>query len=401
MVANRGEYPKESLIPTHHVLVNHRMYASGFLRPVFRANAWLDQHAFGITTLILVLYFVGAHLDSIFRQPKGRLSWDVMLFSGSVACMIGLYYVRQIDDRMMNTIHRLIRRGAFYRCDRGESTRNESDTASAGDDRNYHVLSSHLRKRADTASCRIGLLVSVAMYTAFLPYNQVVGLLNPLVVMEVAVAYVAGRFLGRMAAYGRLGKHLRECDFDVKVQPGHPDETAGLKPVGDFYFYQAKILAIPAAYLGIWLIILTLYSTPYGYWQIPYLFLLFVSLILANVGFVVPLASFHKSMKKQKAIQLDVADQLSRLILKDKALLRDPDLGAERETIENRLAATVQQYRDIERMPTFPLDVSVRRKYGFGNLILTLPIASFVANSKDPLNAIGGWLQNVVQLIAS
>jgi hypothetical protein len=66
-----------------------------------------------------------------------------------------------------------------------------------------------------------------------------------LVVLESVGAYVAGYHLGRMAGFGRLGPFLRARDCMPKVRPGHLDGMGGLKPVGDFYFFQAMVVAIP------------------------------------------------------------------------------------------------------------------------------------------------------------
>jgi hypothetical protein len=41
-----------------------------------------------------------------------------------------------------------------------------------------------------------------------------------------------------MASYGRLGHWLKKQEILVQVKPGYPDGVVGLKPVGDFYFFQ-------------------------------------------------------------------------------------------------------------------------------------------------------------------
>jgi hypothetical protein len=60
-----------------------------------------------------------------------------------------------------------------------------------------------------------------------------------LCLFETAWAYVAGKRIGLLVAYGRLGSYLRASNTPLRVFPGHIDGAAGLKPVGAFCSHQA------------------------------------------------------------------------------------------------------------------------------------------------------------------
>jgi hypothetical protein len=367
-----------------------------------RAGEWLRDHVFGIATAALVLYCAAVHLEMMLGRLHGEQVplWDPMLLSGALTYVLALFYGLQIDDKMRRTIVRLVRRGALS----AQESKTGGDTVRPNGDGTVpleNAVWQRLREKAGWASLWCGFVVAAVMLLAFLPYMRARGPGGlPLVVLEVCLGYIAGRFLGRMLAYGRFGNCLAETGVQVRAQPGHPDEAAGLQPLGQFYFFQATVVAIPAVFVGSWLVILTFWDTDYGGWRIPYLFLLAVSLLFFNCAFLVPLAFFHKVMQDQKRDYSDDADEISRRITSNKARLATVMPDPERSALEKQLAVDTQRYQEIETMPTWPFDVRIRRKYSLGNILLALPIASFFATQEDPLKEIGVGIESVVRFLA-
>jgi hypothetical protein len=73
-----------------------------------------------------------------------------------------------------------------------------------------------------------------------------------------------------MASYGQLGWHLNSEPVEVLVQPSHVDGVAGMKPLGEFYFYQAMVVGIPAVFLAVWWFLFPIWPRDYSHWEDSY-----------------------------------------------------------------------------------------------------------------------------------
>ncbi len=170
-----------------------------------------------------------------------------------------------------------------------------------------------------------------------------------LVTFEILGAYAAGYQLGRMASYGLLSQDLRRRSCQLRIIPGHPDGAAGLKPIGDFYFFQAMLASLPAIFLAGWSIAFALWGV-HTSWRGPYLALLPVAIGGELLTFILPLWWFHQEMTKQRLSHLREADRLSIDINRLQAKLLD---SSEDQAVQlkDRLTEATQRYWDIERIP--------------------------------------------------
>lgn len=194
-----------------------------------------------------------------------------------------------------------------------------------------------------------------------------------LVLVETFAAYIVGRHIAHVTLYGKLGDILSKRGLALHVQPGHLDGAAGLKPVGELYLFQAMLLAIPAAYLAIWWLLIPAFER-YREWRDPYMGLLLLVLALEILAFLLPMWSFHREMQRQKRIYLERADKLSFEVQVLQDQLARADKSEDRDRIKEDLAAKTQRYWDIEHMPTWPVDASVRNRFTISNAVLFLPI---------------------------
>src|SRR5262249_20889856 len=102
------------------------------------------------------------------------------------------------------------------------------------------------------------VLLALATLIAIAGQYAAVGIL--LVPVLAVAGAVAGHHLGRFACYGlRLMTQFHRAGIALRVRPGHIDGCAGLKPVGDFYFYQAMVTALPALFIAVWLFVIPLW----------------------------------------------------------------------------------------------------------------------------------------------
>jgi hypothetical protein len=162
----------------------------------------------------------------------------------------------------------------------------------------------------------------------------------------------------------------------------HVDGAGGLKPLGDYYLYQALLLALPAAFLLVWSIILIspTWDARYSGWREWYLGLLGVAICLEIAAFILPLYTVHMSMYQQKRAALADADRrLLRRITTLQSELEQQLTSTARAERREQLEDLTASYSRIERMPTWPVDPSVRRRITLGNLALILPLITQIA----------------------
>ena len=154
-----------------------------------------------------------------------------------------------------------------------------------------------------------------------------------------------------------------------------------VKPIGDLYFFQAMLVAIPAAFLAIWWLIIPVIPR-YLRWRDTYIGLLAIMLVIEFLAFLLPIWYFHVEMQRQKTELLKEADGLSRSIVELQSRLVDAQNEKEHSALKERLSLMIERYSTIEQMPTWPVDANVQRKFTFSNLGLFVPLVSYFLNNK-------------------
>ena len=312
-----------------------------------------------LTALSAILLIFGAMPAKNRSDP---FAWDLLLLSGFATFLAGLLATRSSKEKFETMLDRLGRRGVISGID---GVKNAIDQMAA---RWTRVVA------MGVALSILGAFVAV-MISDPLRASQRIGLC----LFETAWAYVAGKRIGLLVAYGRLGSYLRASNTPLRVFPGHIDGAAGLKPVGAFCSHQALILAIPAAFLAIWSFVIpawpeTTLRLRYEVWMHPYLGLLAITLVLETLVFVFPMLSFHRAMCAEKERLLKDADELSQQIVLVSNQLSVARTSEERNLLNEELSFKTRQFWDIERMPTWPVDVSLVRKFTLANVPLAVPV---------------------------
>jgi hypothetical protein len=200
--------------------------------------------------------------------------------------------------------------------------------------------------------------------------------------------YLAGRHMGRFARYGALPGLLRDSGVTLCAEPRSVDGAAGLKPLGDFYFLMAGVLAIPMAFFAAWLAIMHLTGVSEA-WKRPYEVYLAVIGGLEVLAFVLPLWSFHRAVATQKAEFLRSADHLAAKIAVARRDLEAAEDADGMQRIKDRLENLTDAYASYEDMPTWPVDATTRRRFTLRNVALFLPLV-------PSLVALPPWLVSLV-----
>jgi hypothetical protein len=304
------------------------------------ADQWLAAFSRGLL-YALGLFLLGFCYLEYRRLGLAWTRWDLMLISGVLAFIVALALAQTIPLRMSQTLDRLAKRSVFEL----------SEEALA-------KLQKRMEERGQLFSKVGAVAVGLAILVAFLAaYRGIPGYEIPLTVLEVFLGAVAGYYIGQMIAYGTLGQLSVSEKVSVSPKPGHIDRAAGLKPIGDFYFFQAMVVAIPCVYIAAWWFLIPLLPH-YQHWRNPYLGLLAVALLFEILSFLLPMWVFHLIMQHQKVKSLAEADELSKKIAElENRILRAAD-GRETNDLQKQLDFLREKYWEIEHMPTWPVDAT-------------------------------------------
>jgi len=331
-----------------------------------QANQWLDILSRNLLYALGLLVLVYCYLQ--YREMGWAWThWDLLLISGLLAFILALSLAQTIPIRMTQTLERLTNRGVFQLSEPGLD--------------DFHKK---IEVRAQLFSQVSAGVVALAILVSFLAaFKGILPSKIPLIILEIFLGAIAGYYIGQMIAYGTLGQLARKEEVSIVAKYGHIDRAAGLKPIGDFYFFQAMVVAIPCLYLAIWWFIIPLFRW-YSIWRNPYLGLLAIALIFEILSFFVPMWIFHLIMQEQKIKSLADADELSKKIveLENRILMAaDP---RETNDLQKQLDFQQQKYWEIEHMPTWPVDAQTRRRFTINNLLLFLPFLSDLVRTSAP-----------------
>jgi hypothetical protein len=317
----------------------------------------------------LLVFFFSYGFWELTRLGPNPTDWDMLLLSGVATFAIGLWLAGRIKTKMEQDLDHLAARGSINI-----------------EPKQLASFKGMLELQAEGWARGIGFVSAIAILLAFVVafWGRFSGTRIVLITAEVTGGYIAGTFLGRMACYGRLGSLFERHLIDLLVYPDHVDGAAGLKSIGDHYFFQAIVVSIPAVFLAVWWFLIPFWPR-YEYWRDPYLVLLAFAITIEILAFAVPLWWFHKTMRAKKEEALHTADALSQEINELRARLAAKSLTEDKDILTNRLSEKSRQYWAIKTMPTWPVDFKAWRLFGLNNFLLFLPIVSNYIGTAEPL----------------
>lgn len=315
-----------------------------------------------IVFLIVFLLFYPIHQYYFFGTEY--TAWDLLLFSGVATFILGLRLVKTMPQIMEQLLDRLNNRQALQ-----FATVTQQE------------FLDRIQNRGDRWARVTALISAIIMLLAFTvalitDYNVQTALLS---IPEVIGAYIGGTYLGRMACYGQLGRFLRREGVSVNIEPTHVDGVCGLKPVGDYYFKQAMIVAIPAIFLAVWWFLFPIWPRDYCRWEQPYLWLLGPALIIEVLAFILPLWSFHRIMSDKK---LEFSTEADKLSIKIQELQNELKMGMDSNNsklVVAQIDELKERYWAIENMVTWPVDIKTRHRFRFNNILLVMPFFGDIA----------------------
>lgn len=347
--------------------------------PAVKAASLLDELPTSAAAILTVVAVGALAFWTLATEGSDPGGWDYLFVSGCLTTLAGLWLARGHAARFDAMFERLLNRSVL------ESKKHT--------DKELVALKETVRVRTLRWSTWGGVVAGVLIGVAWIVVNAsrdhdprlFEAIAGPAV--GALAAFLVGRILGRMAAYGLLGPFLQGKGVRFAPSPGHVDGAAGLKPLGDYYLYQALLLALPAVFLLFWSFMLALpeWDRRYEGWRETYLGLLAAAILLELLAFVAPMWQAHVAMadaKRKERIKLDTT--VAKQIADARAELERPLTDDRRKSAQDRLDRLTARYEAVETMPTWPIDRGLRRRVTLGNAALLLGLLGQVT-------ALTGW----------
>lgn len=307
---------------------------------------------------LLITIFIFYFLFNLYKYPKDYKQWDFLFFTAVAVFGITFKLSLNIPKKMDITIERLLYRGIIN---------------------SEEHIKIQLEKKANNLAKLWGILLGIGVFLGWMVGLELKAWNIFLIIFETFLAYLTGRIFGIMVAYGTLGSLLKKENIVLSLKPDHIDGAAGLKPIGDFYLFQAIIASVPAFFIGTWSVLLTLWSKN-GYvpqstlaWKEKAILLLILAIIFEILVFILPMRSFNTAMGEFKAELLKNADGISQDIVIMKEQILNTKNEQEYNLIKSKISHLNERYQAYEKMPTWPIALKTGKLFAINNFVLIIP----------------------------
>ena len=166
-------------------------------------------------------------------------------------------------------------------------------------------------------------------------------------------------------------------EFEIRVQPNHPDECGGLRFIGNFCFRMVVPILLGAIFLGVVSLAEGILDASAGLRLGSNLALLIVGLPLTYITFFTPMWGIHTEMQKRKAeFEEDLASHLLKLDSRAKSLLKQENFEEAKKTLEELNSIKTSS---SGKFPVWPFDLAILARFLTPQLV---PVLSFTFGIK-------------------
>jgi hypothetical protein len=337
----------------------------------------MSRAAFVAIVVFALVYFVYDVGGSLAHGVPLRC-WNWLNITITFALILALYLARRIDGRMRDALHELWLQGTIPEA---------SDRAAL----QQRILKGRANREAGCAFLIMLVMISAYAWSeapylhefktvmvspqvdAGIKWQLAIGFFGA-VALGVLSGLVAGAFFGRLATYGSMATVLADPQTRLNVRPGHFDGANGLKPVGDFYLYQALLTAIPLVWLAGWALALPWYFgapcsgvvDPDYIWRVRWQFYgqWLVVATFTYFGFVRPVFALRRRLIVTRDDLLKTrTPQIETEIVRLKGALSGISGDDGRGAIETRIHDLAREHWAIRNMNCWPMNRSTFHKY--------------------------------------
>jgi hypothetical protein len=329
----------------------------------------------------LILMVVLSIAKEFINKKLNFSEWSFLGIIAFITCIIVIKLMNQIPNEFRKTVERLFKSGIL----KLDSTNNFGDF-------------DRLLKKKETIWSRWSGITFAIIILAVFPFfggdagrmimdtssykwGMIFDICNNIWRIMIIICTGASSFL--LGAYG--GKILlyiftfkfKDIGVDFEIHPGHLDGVAGLRPLGEFYFKKVfPLFFFLIVYFGIWLLIMHIpfIELKYQQWENGFLVLFILSILEEMLFIFVPLYLIHKIMDIKKHELKNNLDTLTYNIFEIKGKLSEELPEQKRKELNEQLQFKIDQYHEIENMPTWPFNLKIIRKFTFANALAVLPV---------------------------
>ena len=227
-----------------------------------------------------------------------------------------------------------------------------------------------------------------------------------LAALKIIFGFVVGIRLGRIAAYGivmwtypliRVGLFSGQFRIRLNPQPGHPDKVCGLKPIGEFWAFEAAVLIPPLAYTLAWIGVMNAGLEPVIQQNLSaghgtYVTATLILILLQIFALWVPMLSLHRVMVAAKHDLQARADQLAQDVARLKHTVLHAAEKDERAAAAQRHELLLKAFQDVEQVPRWPISAATIRSH----ILQFWPILGFIGVENEAvLGAFAEFFQNI------
>ncbi len=329
---------------------------------------WARARATTLAVVVSVVILGGLVVQELLLHGTEFRAWDMLLLSGYLTVIVALWLVSGQRYRFVSMVQQL-HANRTLRLDGVEV----HDQQSARDDL-LRESDAEALVWSNLGGLLLASLMIVAWPAATIERHALLSVIGG-AALAGAAAYLVGRQAATLAYYGYWALSLPER-VKVAPQPGHPDGAAGLRPLGAYYFSQAYLLAIPGGFLLVWTLLIPFWDGGrYLDWRPWYQGFLALALATEALAFFAPLIGVHHRMQARKHELLGGrAGELSLDIERVRRQLEGDLQATERTNLRAQLDELTSAYHDIEQMPTWPIDQTIRTRFTVNYAVMALPL---------------------------
>ena len=353
----------------------------------------------GIALIVAAIY------QTVHPNPQ-LISWAIswVYLGVMITLLIESIVFRRFLHKIPMSFQQLWDRGALNRYARREEDREEVD-------RFFTQFDDHLnhRRRILVGIAFAGLGLYFLVRTGHIPFvlnawsrdtdlttKLLITLFNTFVLFIPAL--IVGYALGLAAWKSTLTGyyvHRFSKQFDLVIQPRHPDKSGGLKPLGDLILAMAMILIVASLALSLLLVLAS--AIDFVETMIFTRIFLGLVLILSLIAFFLPLASAHQRMlaakEKLEALLTDIARKIDELERSTQDHFREMDHQDRNRTFEE-IDSLTRLYERNTHVPTWPFDRDIFLKFATPQIISLLSLLGIaeqlIQTFRSIIQSIGG-----------
>lgn len=339
----------------------------------------MSRTAFILVAIVAAAVFSYDIYQSYLVVGTNVRCWNLPNITVTFALILALYLARQVDGRMKLALHELWLQGTLPAASDPEPAILQRVLSRST---KYEILSALLMLAVMALGYAWALAPAMPLLLDAVSGPNATAETTRLVVLNYCVpaalglfaGLVAGAFFGRVATYGSVAAVLASPATALNIRPQHFDGANGLKPVGDFYLFQALLTAIPLLWLSGWALAIGWYYSGecfgpvdpaatarlsyqfYGQWLVVACFCI--------AGFVWPVLKLRGRLKRARQellrtrvpeIEADIARLNAEL-----ASYSDPSRQA---AVANAIADLAKERWSIRNMHSWPMDKGTFSKY--------------------------------------